>query len=47
MAGAEDLRAGCAVPEGAPVAVAISKSAEGEFALDTIGLAWKAGEARA
>jgi DNA polymerase-1 len=29
------------------VAVAISKSAEGEFALDTVGLAWKPGEARA
>ena len=25
------------------MAVAISKSAEGEFALDTIGLAWRAG----
>jgi DNA polymerase-1 len=36
-----------AVPDGAPVAVAISKSAEGEFAMDTIGLAWRAGEARA
>jgi DNA polymerase-1 len=36
-----------AVPAGTPVAVAISKSAEGEFALDTIGLAWKPGEARA
>ena len=36
-----------AAPAGAPVAVAISKSAEGEFALDTIGLAWRAGEARA
>jgi DNA polymerase I len=44
----EDLRAWlAAAPEGAPVAVAIAKSAEGEFALDTIGLAWKAGEARA
>jgi len=32
---------------GVPVAVAISKSAEGEFALDTIGLAWREGEARA
>ena len=29
------------------MAVAISKSAEGEFALDTIGLAWRPGEARA
>ena len=36
-----------AIPAGAPVAVAISKSAEGEFALDTIGLAWQPGEARA
>lgn len=36
-----------AIPAGAPAAVAISKSAEGEFALDTIGLAWKEGEARA
>ena len=36
-----------AVPAGAPVAVAISKSAEGEFALDTIGLAWRKGEGRA
>jgi DNA polymerase I len=36
-----------AVPDGTPIAVAISKSAEGEFAMDTIGLAWRAGEARA
>jgi DNA polymerase-1 len=35
------------IPPGAPVAVAIDKSAEGEFALDTVGLAWKRGEARA
>ncbi len=35
------------VSTGAPVAVAISKSAEGEFALDTIGLAWQPGAARA
>ena len=34
------------IPAGVPVAVAISKAAEGEFALDTIGLAWGAGEAR-
>jgi DNA polymerase-1 len=48
LAGPEELRAWLAsVPEGAPVAVAISKSAEGEFALDTIGLAWQPGEARA
>jgi DNA polymerase-1 len=36
-----------AIPQGTPVAVAISRSAEGEFALDTIGLAWRPGEARA
>lgn len=36
-----------AIPAGAPVAVAIAKTAEGEFPLDTIGLAWRAGEARA
>jgi DNA polymerase-1 len=35
------------VPPGAPVAIAISKSAEGEFALDTIGLAWQPGQGRA
>jgi DNA polymerase-1 len=35
------------IPTGAPVAVAIAKSGEGEFALDTVGLAWKRGEARA
>ncbi len=36
-----------AIPAGAPVAVAISRSREGEFPLDTIGLAWRTGEARA
>jgi len=36
-----------AIPDGTPIAVAISKSAEGEFAMDTIGVAWKPGEARA
>jgi DNA polymerase-1 len=36
-----------AVPDGAPIAVAISKSAEGDFAMDTVGLAWRTGEARA
>src|SRR6266849_1890957 len=36
-----------AIPAGAAVAVAVAKSAEGEFALDTVGLAWKRGEARA
>jgi DNA polymerase-1 len=35
------------IAAGAPVAVAIAKSGEGEFALDTVGLAWKRGEARA
>lgn len=35
------------LPAGKPVAVAIAKSAEGEFALDTVGLAWQPGEARA
>jgi len=44
---AEWLRA---VPADAPVAVAIAKSGAGEFALDiaidTIGVAWKSGEAR-
>jgi len=48
VAGPEELQAWlAAVPQGAPVAVAISKAAEGEFALDTIGLAWRPGEARA
>ena len=48
IASPEELNAWlAAVPEAAPVAVAISKSAEGEFALDTIGLAWRPGEARA
>ena len=42
---AEELTAW--LPNGVPVAVAISKSAEGEFALDTIGLAARPGEARA
>ena len=47
IASGDELRAWLAEAQGAPVAVAISKSAEGEFALDTIGLAWRAGEARA
>jgi DNA polymerase-1 len=41
-----------AIPEGAPIAIAIAKSAEGEFAfaqgefaMDTVGLAWRPGEA--
>ena len=45
IGGAEELKAW--LPAGRPVAVAIAKLAEGEFALDTIGLAWRAGEARA
>src|SRR5579863_4954967 len=48
IASPDELREWLAgVPAGNPVAVAISKSAEGEFALDTIGLAWNLGEARA
>jgi DNA polymerase-1 len=48
IGGAEELKAWLSqAPDGAPVAVAILKSAEGEFALDTIGLAWRPGEARA
>ena len=34
-------------PEGSPLAVAISKSAEGDFPMDTVGLAWRPGDARA
>ncbi len=45
IGGADELRAW--LPEGSPVAVAIAKSAEGEFALDTIGLARQQGDARA
>ena len=47
MANEGERGAGLAEAGDAPVAVASSKSAEGEFALDTIGLAWRAGEARA
>ena len=48
LASAEELKAWMdAIPDGTPVAVAISKAGEGEFALDTIGLAWRLGEARA
>jgi len=36
-----------AIPASTPVAVAISRSPEGEFALDTVGLAWQPGQARA
>jgi DNA polymerase-1 len=43
ISGADELRAW--LPEGSPVAVAIAKSAEGEFALDTIGLARRQGDA--
>ena len=46
--GAGELRAWLdGVPRGAPVAVAIARPGEAELALDAIGLAWKAGEARA
>ncbi len=44
---AEELGAWLEAGRGMPHAVAISKSAEGEFALDTIGLARTPGEARA
>ncbi len=36
-----------AIPAGAPVSVAVSRTVEGEFPLDTIGLAWRQAEARA
>jgi DNA polymerase-1 len=36
-----------AIPADTPVAVTIAKSAEGEFAMDAIGMAWKPREARA
>jgi DNA polymerase-1 len=45
IAGGGELREWLAGANGAPVAVAIAKSAEGEFALDTIGLARRPGEA--
>src|SRR5215469_13409608 len=45
IAGPEELSAW--LPSESPVAVAISKSPEDQFALDTIGLAWRPGEARA
>jgi DNA polymerase-1 len=47
LASAEELLAWLEAGKGMPHAVAISKSAEGEFALDTIGLARAPGEARA
>jgi DNA polymerase-1 len=43
----EELKVWLAEAKGAPVAVAILRSAEGELALDTVGLAWRVGEARA
>ena len=42
-----ELLSWLAETKGAPVAVAIAKSGDGEFALDTVGLAWRSGEARA
>jgi DNA polymerase-1 len=47
VATAQELTGWLAEAKGAPVAVAIAKSGEGEFALDTIGLAYRTGEARA
>jgi DNA polymerase-1 len=47
IAAADELLGWLAEAKGAPVAVAIAKAAEGEFALDTVGLAWRPGEARA
>jgi DNA polymerase-1 len=47
VASAEELTGWLAEAKGAPVAVSIAKSGEGEFVLDTAGLAWRAGEARA
>ena len=46
IGGPEELRQWLAAARD-PVAVAIAKSAEGEFALDTVGLAMRPGEARA
>ncbi|MGD0497013.1 MAG: DNA polymerase I [Bryobacteraceae bacterium] len=47
IAEVDELRTWLAAAGNAPVAIEISQSREGEFALDTIGLAWRAGEARA
>jgi len=47
IATAEELKGWLAAANGVPVSVAIAKSGEGEFALDTVGLAWRPGEARA
>jgi len=44
---AKEVLGWLAEAKGAPVAVAIAKFGEGEFVLDTLGLAWRAGEARA
>jgi DNA polymerase-1 len=46
IAGPDEWRAWLPAGE-VPVAVAIAKSNVGEFSLDTIGLAWRTGEARA
>ncbi len=42
----DELQSWLAAAEGVPVAVAISPPREGELAMDPIGLAWRAGEAR-
>jgi DNA polymerase I len=47
ISSAGELQEWLRAADGTPVAVAISLAEEGEFALDTIGLAWKPGEARA
>jgi DNA polymerase-1 len=47
LGSAEELLGWLEAGKGMPHAIAISKSAEGEFALDTIGLARTPGEARA
>ena len=48
LSGPEELQQWMAqAPAGAPCAVAVSKSAEGEFELDAVGLARNPGEARA
>jgi DNA polymerase-1 len=47
VASAQELTGWLAEAKGAPVAVSIAKSGEGEFALDTVGLAYRVAEARA
>src|SRR5215471_15938896 len=47
IASDQELLDWLAAADGAPVAVAISKSGEGEFAMDTVGLSRRTGEARA